>query len=59
MIGELPYVDVGLGCVVFGHVLEEIILRHAMRSNPAAAKQLEIVRKDERHMAVANQAKAI
>jgi hypothetical protein len=58
VLRALPYVSVGLGCVVFGHGLGEIILRHAMRSNPAAAKQLEIDRKDERNMAVVNRAKA-
>jgi hypothetical protein len=58
MLRALPYVGVGVGCVVFGHGLGEIILRHAMRSNPAAAKQLEIDRKNERHLAIANRAKA-
>jgi hypothetical protein len=58
VLRALPYIGFGVGCVVFGHGLGEIILRHAMRSNPAAAKQLEIDRKDERHVAVANRAKA-
>lgn len=36
----------------------EIILQSAMKSDPAAAKQLEIDKKDERNLAIANQAKA-
>ncbi|GKU76609.1 hypothetical protein [Paenibacillus sp. L3-i20] len=58
MLRALPYICVGIGCVVFGHGIGEIILRHAMNNNPAAAKQLEIERKDERNLAIANRAKA-
>lgn len=54
----LPFIFVGLGCVIFGHGLGEIILQRAMKSDPAAAKQLEIDKKDERNLAIANQAKA-
>jgi len=58
MLRALPYICVGLGCVVFGHGIGEIIVRTAMRYNPAAAKQLEIDRKDERNLAIVNRAKA-
>ncbi|MEH6996091.1 hypothetical protein V7075_25885 [Neobacillus drentensis] len=58
LLGALPYICVGLGCVIFGHGIGEIILQHAMKRAPEAAKQLEIDKKDERNLAIANQAKA-
>jgi hypothetical protein len=58
MLRALPYICVGLGCAIFGHGMGEIIIRHAMKNNPAAAKQLEIDKKDERNLAIANRAKA-
>ncbi|MFT8322917.1 MAG: hypothetical protein ABF649_18775 [Bacillus sp. (in: firmicutes)] len=58
MLVAMPYICVGVGCVIFGHGIGEIILQHAMKSAPAAAKQLEIDTKDERNLAIANQAKA-
>ncbi|TKC19063.1 hypothetical protein [Robertmurraya kyonggiensis] len=58
LLGALPYICVGLGCAVFGHGLGEIILQNAMKRAPDAAKQLEIDMKDERNLAIANQAKA-
>jgi uncharacterized membrane protein len=58
ILEALPYICVGLGCVIFGHGLGEIILQHAMKGAPAAAKQLEIDQKDERNLAIANRAKA-
>lgn len=58
MLRALPYICVGLGCVIFGHGIGEIIVRSAMKNNPATAKQLEIDQKDERNLAIANRAKA-
>lgn len=58
MLVAMPYICVGLGCVIFGHGIGEIVLQHAMKGDPAAAKQLEIDNKDERNLAIANQAKA-
>lgn len=58
ILEALPYICVGLGCVIFGHGMGEIVLHHAMKGDPAAAKQLEIDMKDERNLAIANQAKA-
>ncbi len=58
MTGALPYICVGLGCVIFGHGMGEVVLRRAMKSAPAAAKQLEIDKNDERNVAIANHAKA-
>jgi hypothetical protein len=58
LLQALPYICFGLGCGMFGHGMGEIIVGHAMKKNPAAAKQLEIDQKDERNMAIANRAKA-
>ncbi|MFK7696605.1 hypothetical protein, partial [Paenibacillus sp. HJGM_3] len=58
MLRALPYICVGLGCGIFGHGMGEIIVRSAMKNNPAAAKQLEIDQNDERNLAIANRGKA-
>lgn len=58
ILGMLPYICVGLGCVTFGHGMGEVILRSAMKRNPTAAKQLEIDRNDERNLAIVNRSKA-
>ncbi|MDQ6421422.1 hypothetical protein RB620_18505 [Paenibacillus sp. LHD-117] len=58
MLRALPYIFVGLGCGMFGHGMGEIVLRHAMMKAPAAAKQLEIDKNDERNTAITNRAKA-
>ncbi|SFS68461.1 DUF6442 family protein [Paenibacillus sp. BC26] len=58
VLRALPYICVGLGCGMFGHGVGEVILRSAMKKDPAAAKQLEIDRNDERNLAIANRAKA-
>ncbi len=58
MLRALPYICVGLGCGIFGHGMGEIIVQSAMKKDPAAAKQLEIDKKDERNLAIANRAKA-
>ncbi len=54
----LPYICVGLGCVMFGQGIGEIVEQLAMKNNSVAAKQLEIDKKDERNIAIANRAKA-
>ncbi|PGS48775.1 hypothetical protein [Bacillus sp. AFS041924] len=58
LLRVFPYICVGLGCSIFGHGIGEIMNRFAMKNNPVAAKQLEIDKKDERNLAIANQAKA-
>ncbi|MGG0177706.1 hypothetical protein [Gottfriedia acidiceleris] len=58
LLRVLPYICVGLGCSIFGHGMGEILTRLAMKKNPVAAKRLEIDQKDERNLAIANQAKA-
>jgi 4-hydroxybenzoate polyprenyltransferase len=54
----LAYVCVGLGCVIFGHGMGEIISRDAIKNSPTTAKQIEIDKNDERNVAIANRAKA-
>lgn len=54
----LPYVCVGLGSGIFGHGMGEIISRRALKNSPTATKQIEIDKKDERNVSIANQAKA-
>ncbi|CAM4448901.1 hypothetical protein FHS16_004149 [Paenibacillus endophyticus] len=58
VLRALPYICFGLGCGIFGHGMGEVIVQRAMKNNPAAAKQLEIDKKDERNLAIANRAKA-
>ncbi|PEL13648.1 hypothetical protein [Bacillus sp. AFS017336] len=58
LLRVLPYICFGLGCSIFGHGMGEILLRFAVKNNPAAAKKLEIDKKDERNLAITNQAKA-
>lgn len=58
ILRTLLYICVGLGFGIFVHGMGEIIVRLAMKNNPAVAKQLEIVQKDERSLANANRAKA-
>lgn len=54
----LPYISVGLGCVIFGHSIGELDLQGAMKRDPVTAKELEIDKNDERNLAIANKAKA-
>lgn len=54
----LPYVCVGLGCGVFGHGMGNIISHKALKSDPNAARQLEIEKNDERNIFIASRSKA-
>lgn len=58
LLRALPYICVGLGSGIFGHGMGEIMVLFAKKHNPAAAKQLEIEKNDERNLAIANRAKA-
>lgn len=55
---SLPYILIGLGCGIFGHGMGNIISRKALQNNPEMQKQIEIEQKDERNIALSNQAKA-
>lgn len=54
----LPYVCIGVGCGIFGQGMGDIISIKAIKSNPDIHKQIEIEKKDERNIAIANRAKA-
>ncbi len=54
----LPYVCVGLGCGIFGQGMGSIISHKAIKNSPNIEKQLEIIRNDERNIAIGNRAKA-
>ena len=54
----LPFVCIGLGCGMFGHGMGNIISRQALKGSPEIARQIEIEQKDERNIAIGNQAKA-
>ncbi|SEN94959.1 hypothetical protein [Paenibacillus sp. OV219] len=58
LLRVLPSISFGLGCAIFGHGMGELLIRFTMKNNPAAAKQMEIDKKDERNLAIANRAKA-
>lgn len=54
----MPYLAIGLGCGMFGHGLGELYNRHVIGKDPQLAKQMEINKKDERNVMLANTAKA-
>ncbi|MEK3796011.1 hypothetical protein MKX42_30180 [Paenibacillus sp. FSL R7-0204] len=58
LMRTLPYVCIGLASGMFGSGMGELMSRQAMKSNPAAAKQVEINKHDERNIAIATRAKA-
>lgn len=58
LLHVFPYICVGFGCGIMGHGLGEVTIQIAKKRNPAAAKQLEIEKKDERNQAIVNRAKA-
>lgn len=58
VIRGLPYICIGVGCGIFGHGMGNIISRRSMKNNPNIQKQLEIDKKDERNITIANCAKA-
>ena len=53
----LGYVCIGLGCGMFGYGTGELISRRALKSDPALQRQMEIVKNDERNIAIADHAK--
>lgn len=53
----LGYVCIGLGCGMFGHGTGELISRRALKRDPALQRQMEIVKNDERNIAIADHAK--
>lgn len=54
----LPFVFLGIGCGVFGSGVGALVSSWALKNEPQLQKQMEIEQKDERNIAIANQAKA-
>lgn len=57
MLRALPYVCIGLGSGLFGHGMGEVLCDRALRGSPEIKRNLEIERKDERNIAIADRAK--
>lgn len=58
-VGEIfPYIFVGMGCGVFGHGVGELAGRRNAKAYPEYAKKQEILKNDERNLAIMNNAKA-
>jgi hypothetical protein len=57
LLRVLPYLCIGVGSGLFGHGMGEIVSARAMKSDPELRRKLEIERKDERNIAIANRAK--
>ncbi|MBQ4523144.1 MAG: hypothetical protein IJA10_09365 [Lachnospiraceae bacterium] len=58
IMATLPYICIGLGCVIFGYGVGEICTRKAEKAAPELAKQISIENNDERNVAISNKAKA-
>lgn len=54
----VPYVCIGFGCGAIGHGVGDIVNNRAAKNNPQLQKQRETDKKDERNIAIVNQAKA-
>ena len=54
----LPYVMIGVGSGLFVQGMGGVLSRNALKKNPELEKQIEIEKKDERNIAIANRAKA-
>ena len=52
-----PYPRTGIGAGLFGQGTGELVSRRALRDSPELRRQLEIVQKDERNIAIASRAK--
>ena len=52
-----PYLCIGIGAGLFGQGTGELVSRRALRDCPEFRRQLEIVQKDERNIAIASRAK--
>ena len=53
----LPYVCVGVGSGFFDHGMGNLLSERAVRKDPELKKQLDIEKKDERNIAIADRAK--
>lgn len=54
----IPYLFIGIGCGVFGHFMGNIIKYFSTKNNKELIRQLEIDKKDERNVLIAEKSKA-
>ena len=57
ILASLPYVCIGVGSGLFGHGMGNTISERAVSKDPSLKKKLDIEKKDERNIAIANRAK--
>ncbi len=48
----LSYICIGVGCGIFGHGMGNFVTIKTIQNNPEIKKQMDIVRKDERNIAI-------
>ena len=58
ILESLPYVCIGVGSGLFGHGMGDAISERAVSKDPELKKKLDIEKKDERNITIANQAKS-
>lgn len=57
-VPALPYILIGVGCGLTGHGIGELLQKRSLHHAPEIQKQIEIEKRDERNVAIANRAKA-
>lgn len=54
----LPYVCIGLGCGLFGHSMDGILISRAVKNSPDLKKRMDVEARDERNVMLVSCAKA-
>ena len=54
----LPYVCIGLGCGLFGHSMDGILISRAVKNSPDLKKRMDVEARDERNVMLVSRAKA-
>lgn len=57
-VEAIYYLLIGLGCGIFGHFTGNIIRYFSIKNNEALMRQIEIEKKDERNIAIAEKSKS-
>ena len=57
-IVAIYYLLIGIGCGIFGHFTGNIISYFSLRNNEALMRQIEIEKKDERNIVIAEKSKS-
>lgn len=58
VLARIPYLLIGLGCGIFGHFMGNIMKYFSTRNNEELERQIEIEKKDERNILIAEKSKA-